>query len=97
MQILSIERAVIDVFGEMWGTMLLNCAAVVCSTAGLLGLCAREIVAIALVSADLKPASQSYMPWYYQNNTVSLNMDTILNACHAKIQGYWLDRHVLSR
>lgn len=47
---LSIERTVIDTYGQMWATMLLNCAAVVFNIVGLLGLCAKERMVIALVS-----------------------------------------------
>ena len=38
-----------DAFGEMWSTVLLNSGAVVCSVAGLLGICAREKIVFALV------------------------------------------------
>lgn len=39
----------IDVMGEMWGTMIINCAAIVCSTAGLLALCSKDVVVLAMV------------------------------------------------
>ena len=50
LQLLSTERTVIDVFGQMWGTMLLNCAAIVFSTTALLGICAKDMAVIILVS-----------------------------------------------
>ena len=40
-----------DVFGQMWGTMLLNGLSTISLLGGLLAVCAAEKVAIALVSS----------------------------------------------
>ena len=50
---LGIERAVIDLLGQMWGVMLLNCVAALFSLTGLLGICAGDISIIILVSPAL--------------------------------------------
>ena len=39
-----------DVFGQMWGTMLLNGMSTISLLVGLLAVCAAEKIAIALVS-----------------------------------------------
>lgn len=49
LQLVSLERLVFDVFGQMWGTMLLNGMSTVSLVVGLLAVCAAEKVAIALV------------------------------------------------
>ena len=49
MQLVSMERLVFDVFGQMWGTMLLNGLSTISLLAGLLAVCAAEKLAIALV------------------------------------------------
>ena len=49
MQLVSVERLVFDVFGQMWGTMLLNGLSTISLLAGLLAVCAAEKLAIALV------------------------------------------------
>ncbi len=48
-QLVSVERLVFDVFGQMWGTMLLNGLSTISLLAGLLAVCAAEKLAIALV------------------------------------------------
>ena len=50
-QLVSMERLVFDVFGQMWGTMLLNGLSTISLLAGLLAVCAAEKLAIALVSS----------------------------------------------
>ena len=50
LQLVSLERLVFDVFGQMWGTMLLNAMSTVSLLGGVLSVCAAEKLAIALVS-----------------------------------------------
>ena len=50
LQLVSFERLVFDVFGQMWGTMLLNAMSTVSLLGGVLSVCAAEKLAIALVS-----------------------------------------------
>ena len=38
-----------DVFGQMWGTMLINGMTVLCTITGMLGVCANEKAAIGVV------------------------------------------------
>ena len=49
-QLISLERAVIDVLGQMWGIMLLNSIAVMFGITGLMGICAKDPTIIILVS-----------------------------------------------
>ena len=49
LQMLSIERAVIDALGRVWASMLLNCMAIVYSLVGLLGICVKDKPVIFLV------------------------------------------------
>ena len=50
---LSIERAVIDAFGQMWTSMLINSLAIVCNITGLLAMCAKDPIVLALVSTAI--------------------------------------------
>ena len=43
----------IDVFGQMWGTMLINCMTALCTLTGVAGVCIRERLAIGVVSSPL--------------------------------------------
>ena len=45
------ERVVIDIFGQMWGTLVLNSISFVFCVAGLLGICAKDSLVIFLVSS----------------------------------------------
>lgn len=54
MQLVSVERLVFDVFGQMWGTMLLNGLSTISLLAGLLAVCAAEKIAIALVIISIR-------------------------------------------
>ena len=51
-QMLSVERLVFDVFGQMWGTMLLNTMSALCTVTGVLGVCISEKTAIGVVSSS---------------------------------------------
>ena len=62
---LGIERAVIDLLGQMWGVMLLNCVAALFSLTGLLGICAGDISIIILVSPALLICQQKNV-WVYE-------------------------------
>jgi len=44
-----VERMVIDVFGQMWGTMLINGMTALCILTGMAGVCIRERLAIGVV------------------------------------------------
>ncbi len=53
----------IDVFGQMWGTMVLNSAAMIFAVIGLLALCAKDLSVIALVgSMSVACAAHSALP-----------------------------------
>lgn len=41
-----------DVFGQMWGTMLINGMSVLCTVVGILGVCVSEKAAIGLVGTS---------------------------------------------
>ena len=44
---------VIDVFGQMWGTMLINCMTALCTLTGVAGVCIRERPAIGVVGSPV--------------------------------------------
>ena len=50
MQVVSIERLVFDVFGQMWGAMLVNGMNLICTLIGILGACIGEKIGIGVVS-----------------------------------------------
>ena len=52
MQAISIERLVFDVFGQMWGTMLVNGMNLICTMTGVLGTCIKEKIAMTVVSSS---------------------------------------------
>lgn len=43
----------IDVFGQMWGTMLINCMTALCTLTGVAGVCIRERPAIGVVGSPV--------------------------------------------
>lgn len=47
---LTLERMVIDVFGQMWGTMIVNGLTLICTLTGICGVCIVEKIAIAVYS-----------------------------------------------
>lgn len=51
-QVVSIERLVFDVFGQMWGAMMVNGMNFVCTLIGILGACVGERIAIGVVSVE---------------------------------------------
>lgn len=50
MQAVSIERLVFDVFGQLWGAMLVNGMNLVCALIGIMGACIAEKIGIGVVS-----------------------------------------------
>ena len=51
-QVLTVERMVFDTFGQMWGTMILNCMTALCTLTGIVGVCINEKMAIGVVSGN---------------------------------------------
>lgn len=49
-QLVSIERTVFDVLGQMWLTMLVNGMNLICTMTGVLGTCVKEKIAMAVVN-----------------------------------------------
>ena len=49
-QLMTVERVVFDTFGQMWGTLLINCMTGLCSLVGMAGVCIQEKIAIGMVS-----------------------------------------------
>lgn len=49
-QLVSIERTVFDVLGQMWLTMLVNGMNLICTMTGMLGTCVKEKIAMAVVN-----------------------------------------------
>lgn len=50
-QIVSVERVAFDTMGQMWGTLIINCATALCSLVGMAGVCIHEKIAIAVVGS----------------------------------------------
>ncbi|XP_064382648.1 sodium/potassium-transporting ATPase subunit beta-1-interacting protein 3-like [Halichondria panicea] len=61
--LVSIERLVFDVFGQMWGTMLVNGMNLICTITGLLGTCIKEKIAMAV-----------YIVW----NIISIGLNIVI-------------------
>ena len=49
-QVMTVERMVFDAFGQMWGTLIINCITALCSLVGIVGVCIPEKIAIGVVS-----------------------------------------------
>lgn len=48
--IFSVERVVFDTLGQMWGTLIINCATALCSLTGIAGVWINEKIAIGMYS-----------------------------------------------
>ncbi|CAI8020713.1 Sodium/potassium-transporting ATPase subunit beta-1-interacting protein 3 [Geodia barretti] len=46
--LVAVERVVFDTLGQMWGTLIINCATALCSLVGLAGVCIYEKIAISV-------------------------------------------------
>ena len=51
-QLVAVERVVFDTLGQMWGTLIINCATALCSLVGLAGVCIYEKIAISVVRSS---------------------------------------------
>lgn len=77
MQVVSVERLVIDTLGQMWGTLIVNCATTAFTALAMVSVCIYEKIAIAVV----RPSHNISTDVIYQFIVLHLFMDEPLQLC----------------